>query len=134
MSNCPKRCPKHGVDLKPVNYKSGKVWECPESGCTVKCLSGPTSTPADSETRHERLLAHDEFDALWERKKQFKNRGQAYAWLASYMCMPPKDCHIGNFNSDQCRQLRAHIKTIQELGYNFTPQNMNTYEFTESRK
>lgn len=46
-----KKCPEHDLELKPQVTSHGIRWECPEVFCSVAMWDGPTSTPADYETR-----------------------------------------------------------------------------------
>lgn len=63
----------------------------------------PLGTPADSETKEARILAHDVFDPLWKSGKM--ERSGAYLWLAGEMGIPFGDCHIGQFTKEQCERV-----------------------------
>ena len=99
------KCPIHDTELfgKPTRY--GMRYACSEPGCTVVGWDGPTSTPADAETREIRHRAHSVFDPLWKGQHPVMRRGEAYRWLSAVMEVPQKKAHIGMFNAAQCRCL-----------------------------
>lgn len=66
----------------------------------------PYGTPANRELRYWRWIVHDAFDPLWKKgsdRQLFRNRKQAYAWLAKQLGMPVGKCHIGEFNVEACQ-------------------------------
>jgi ssDNA-binding Zn-finger/Zn-ribbon topoisomerase 1 len=69
----------------------------------AKSDGSPLGIPADKETRQARIAAHHAFDRLWN--EHGWTRGQAYAWLADFMALPPGDAHIACFNKAQCLRL-----------------------------
>lgn len=101
-------CPKHGP-MQPMRTKFGRQWRCMVSGCTVACWDGPTSTPADDETRALRKLCHQAFDPLWQPGARFPGRNAAYRWLREFMSLSKHETHIGMFDAEQCRKLLAEI-------------------------
>lgn len=62
-----------------------------------------------------RVKTHDAVDALWRTKRM--TRTQTYNWLARHMKLAPKDCHIGNFDVQQCHQAisaaRAKLRQLR---------------------
>lgn len=89
------------------------AWKCRRRDCnsSVMCHPGttkPMGRMADSHTRTERHNAHLAFDPLWRdhgRPKVFLTRVGAYQWLATMMRIPLSECHIGQFNREQCLQV-----------------------------
>lgn len=74
----------------------------------------PMGTLANAETRSWRKTLHEEFDALWlpqrlyvgarrVARRPFKDRGQAYVWLAQALSIPQDECHIAMFSVEQCK-------------------------------
>ena len=78
-------CLKHEAVMiyKPTQF--GLRYSCPVVGCDVVCWDGSTSTPADTQTRALRHKCHEAFDPLWQTKRRFKTRPDAYRWLCSTM-------------------------------------------------
>lgn len=98
----------------------GVLWVCRAESCTVSCWDGPTSTPADKETRQARHRLHQMFDPLWkDNRGPFSEgkrpnvrpvrRDRAYRWLAKSMGLRREHAHFGMFNLDQCRQAESLI-------------------------
>lgn len=79
---------------------------CRPCDASVGCHPG-TVTPlgrlADAQLRRAKSDAHRLFDPLWQKGKM--KRTAAYRWLAQQMRVDPKDCHIGMFDSEQCRRV-----------------------------
>ena len=63
----------------------------------------PLGRLADSRLRAAKLQAHAAFDPLW-RSRQVTRR-QAYHWLAEQLGIPVKECHIGEFDVQQCKRV-----------------------------
>lgn len=100
-----------------------------------KCLCGAnvgchknTSTPmgslADAKLKKERMAAHKAFDDIYKTGKM--TRGESYAWLSEKLGIASKECHIGMFNAEQCKQVvqvanefnDKHIEQwLIEIGY-----------------
>jgi len=99
------KCPDHDFNLRRRQTRYGGRWYCPEKGCTVVCWEGSTSTPANKETRDARQLAHDAFDRIW--KTKVMSRAAAYLWLADFLNIGPKCCHIGMFDAETCERVRS---------------------------
>ena len=82
------------------------AWRCRPCCASVGC-HGLTKTPlgtlAKEPLRRARNAAHAVFDPLW--KQGYYSRANAYQLLADDMDMPAGDCHIANFNEDQCARV-----------------------------
>ena len=109
-------CPDCGNKLRLKLSKHGWFYSCetwPACDCTHGChqASGkPLGIPADKETRQWRVKAHKAFDRLWKGRRG--QRQKMYYWLAESMGIVdsngrpnPRKCHIGRFNSEQCKQV-----------------------------
>jgi len=79
-------------------------------GCTIACWSGKTSTPADYETRQERIKAHDLFDIIWKSGKL--KRTTAYRMLAMYLDTKSEDTHIGMFDKETAIKTQEYAKDL----------------------
>lgn len=111
----PKLCPIHGVKLVYTPNRWGAHWNCPTDGCSVRCWGGATSTPGDAETFELRKRAHAAFDPLWKGSMlKFQRRPEAYRWMQEVMKLGPRECHIGLFNAQQCRELLRHIDELKQ--------------------
>lgn len=119
MSASIKICPAHQHEME----KDGSRWVCGEPGCDVVCHNGPTSTPADAATRAARSRAHMVFDPLW--RKGSMSRDEAYDRMADYMGLDASDCHIGMFDSDQCRRVHNFITDLF-VGFGFEDVSRET--------
>lgn len=114
-------CPVHGK-MSYRKTRFGGLWVCEYHGCTYRCWTGSTSSPADAETRELRERVHSMFDPLWEDEKgPFVKKGElnsksirrkrAYCWLSKQLGLERKKTHVGMFDKEQC--WRA-ISVIQE--------------------
>lgn len=99
----------------------GPLWACPPCHAWVGVHKGtrkPYGRIADQITRRLRSEAHRYLDHMWHRKMSDLwpdhkpsvaslrvVRVDAYAWLASKMDLTQDECHIGNFDEDQCREV-----------------------------
>lgn len=95
----------------------GPVWEC-ECGARCGCHKGtnkPLGTVADAATRKARNDAHAWFDQLWQDKRVFQSRREAYAWLQTQMFMTKKECHIAKMDIDQCKRVCELAKAKNPL-------------------
>lgn len=63
----------------------------------------PLGRLANAELRKAKIAAHAAFDSLW--KTTALTRSDAYTWLAEQLELAPKDCHIGMFDVEQCKQV-----------------------------
>lgn len=89
------------------------IYRCPNCHRYVNVHKGtnkPMGFPGDKELRLWRIYTHEVFDDLWRKSG---NRKKAYTWLARQMNIPVKDCHIGNFDSEDCK--RAIELCIREM-------------------
>lgn len=71
----------------------------------------PLGRLADYELRRAKRILHSVFDPLWKRK--WMPRGVAYKSLAKAMGIPVKDCHIGYFDLNQCREAYVAVNDIR---------------------
>ena len=108
-----KLCPKHACELIARTTKFGIRYGCSKKGCTVACWDGDNSTPADHDTRQERISAHDFFDYLW--KTGMMTRKKAYCKLSNYLELSVKDCHIGLFNKTMALRTQEFARNISGL-------------------
>ena len=65
----------------------------------------PLGIPGNQETKLARNRAHAAFDRLW--KEGGLSRSAAYVWLAGQLGISKKDCHIGEFDQEQCDRVVA---------------------------
>jgi len=92
----------------------GYVYYCEPCSAWVGVHKGtdkPLGRLANGELREWKKKAHATFDPLWKRKVikdgigKGKARRKGYKWLADSMGIGVKDCHIGMFDVDQCKQV-----------------------------
>lgn len=93
--------------------KDKKYWKCFKCESYVGCHDegiSPLGILADKELRGMKMDVHKLFDPIWkyyvEVKGMVKNkaRNKAYQWLADEMELNKKECHVGYFDKDQCRE------------------------------
>lgn len=80
-------------------------WWCPNCYAHINCKPGtdiPVKAMDSIAVKEARRQAHRHFDRLWRTKPE---RTKAYSWLARQMNMSPKECHIGMFTIDQCKDV-----------------------------
>ena len=65
----------------------------------------PYGRLANKELRAARNKAHMFFDKLWKYSYSRMTRKEAYAWLAHQMGLLKDDCHIGDFDVQQCNKV-----------------------------
>lgn len=96
----------------------------------------PCGLPVDAYTRKARRMVHALFDPLWSdahsmygpdcpikpAKLRRRARVHAYKWLAHYMGIPFRECHISMMNIEQ---LRHAWRTIKK--YNPTPESVRAW-------
>ena len=70
---------------------------------THEATGKPLGRLANAELRKAKQMAHSAFDPLW--KEGDLTRKQAYALLAKRMRIAVEDCHIGEFDVEQCDQV-----------------------------
>ena len=107
------------VDSKVVYGRSyGPIWLCRPCDAWVGCHKDsnehvPLGRLANKELRLWKVRAHSAFDPLWARKikrdscSKSKARKSAYIWLAEKLQIPVKECHIGMFDVEICREVVA---------------------------
>lgn len=84
------------------NY-SRLIYMCPNCHQYVNVHKGtnePLGFPGDKELRLWRVFTHYIFDKMWQK---LGNRNKAYKWLARKLKISIDDCHIGKFDSAQCK-------------------------------
>lgn len=99
----------------------GPMYICEPCQAWVGCHPGTQialGRLADKELRRAKSAVHAVFDPLWK-IKQFRTherdcRTKAYRWLARQMKIAPKDCHVGQFDLDQCALAVAICTPILE--------------------
>lgn len=83
-----------------------KFYLCKPCDAYVGC-HGTTVIPlgrlANAELRIAKMKAHAAFDPMW--KAGDITRSQAYVWLADKLGLTTRQCHIGMFDLDQCKQV-----------------------------
>lgn len=103
-------------------YGNGLAWICSRyPKCDGYVGTHPDGSPlgklTDNETTQLRRQVHAKIDPLWkdrtDRSKK-KNRGSVYGWLRRLMDMSSAECHIGNFNAEECRKA---LRLIEENPY-----------------
>jgi len=90
-----------------------KFWTCPPCDFRVgahKHTGEPFGTMANAELRWQRQQAHEAFDGLW--KGGLMSRDSAYKWLSKKLQVTRDNCHIGQFNMQQCRAVVHHCKGL----------------------
>lgn len=67
----------------------------------------PMGRLANAELRAAKQAAHAAFDPIWQSapKGTRQARRGAYKWLAQRLGMPVGQCHIGEFDLEQCRKV-----------------------------
>jgi hypothetical protein len=115
----------------------GPIWHCVECDAWCGCHpdGSPLGTLANKQLRNARMATHAAFDPLWRDGWKLAYPGaraqtvamrhsmrlRAYQWLAHHMGIRVKDCHIGQFDIEQCvramrliNELRPTAVTIRE--------------------
>ena len=102
-----------------VFIQTKKIFRCDPCDAQVgvhKHNNQPLGSLANAQLREARKKAHSYFDPLWRCRMQrdsltiAKARKPAYEWLASEMGLSIDDCHIGEFNIDQCNEVMRICK------------------------
>jgi hypothetical protein len=85
-----------------------RAYRCDPCDAHVGCHPGtivPLGRLANAELRAAKMSVHEVFDKHWmPRRPRGKYRGQCYVRLAAEMGIDAKDCHIGHFTVEQCKQ------------------------------
>ena len=83
---------------------------CFRCDASVGCHPG-TRTPlgrlADSTLRKTRQQSHALLDQLMKQRRM--TRGDVYRWLATELNLPARECHIAQFDLQQCERLIAVV-------------------------
>ena len=104
----------HGRDYGPM-------YRCEPCDAHVGVHPGttkPLGRMANKELREWKMRAHAAFDPIWQARFDLKRaqdpkytrgmaRGGRYKKLAGLLGIERKDCHIGHFDVDQCKQVIA---------------------------
>jgi ssDNA-binding Zn-finger/Zn-ribbon topoisomerase 1 len=82
----------------------------PQCDAYVGCEKGtkrPLGRLANAELRAAKLAAHNAFDPTWRDLpgNRHQNRRQAYHDLAKLLGIPMSQCHIADFDVEQCRRV-----------------------------
>ncbi len=98
----------HRMELSKLNF-----WLCETCDAYVGCHkpnakyniigTEPLGRMANAELRAARTNAHEAFDPMWKSKKM--TRTKAYSILAKFLKIKDVDCHIGNFDVEQCNRI-----------------------------
>jgi hypothetical protein len=87
---------------RPDLFTKG-FYRCAPCAAYVGCHPN-TSTPmgrlANEKLRNFKSITHRAFDQIWK-TGQF-TRAAAYVWLSTEMQLTKDQCHIGEFDQDQC--------------------------------
>lgn len=130
-------------ESKKFTYPDGKprmFWGCstfPKCNATHGAHPDgqPLGKPADELTKAERIVAHAAFDTLWKDawklscygESDFNDpdvqktieraaRRRAYHWLREQMNLSKDECHIGNFDIEQCIKATSLCARIDAKG------------------
>lgn len=96
----------------------GPVWMCsnwPKCDAYVGCQKGsnkPLGRLANPELRFWKKQAHTKFDKLWQHGDL--SRTDAYTWLSKELSIPLDKCHIGMFDTDQCKAVCEAVKKFRQ--------------------
>lgn len=102
-----------------VYLPAKRIYRCDPCDAQVgvhKHNNQPLGTLANAELRAARKKAHSYFDPLWRSKMQRNSftvaqaRKPAYEWLAAQMGLSIEECHIGEFNIEQCNEVMRICK------------------------
>ena len=77
----------------------------------------PLGKLIDGETRKLRRAVHAKIDPLWQNyphQQRKKRRGSVYGWLRRISGLSAKECHVGEFDAEQCRLI---LKLIEANPY-----------------
>lgn len=97
------------------------IWHCLDCHALVGCHEGtdiPLGLMADAMTRDARVQAHGVFDNLWRGRHRKMTRGEAYAWMARTLMIPPEAAHIGMLDERQCERLIQAVKDYKHTTKN----------------
>lgn len=110
---------------RPRLYEK-RIWLCAPCDAYVGCHdpgvgqgdgTKPLGRLANAELRKAKMDAHKAFDSLWRDAPHLgRARRAAYAWLAEAMGLPGEECHIGEMDVDQCRQVVRLVIARKQAG------------------
>lgn len=120
-----------GLDVYPHRRDlwARKFYLCAPCGAWVGCHPAadgngggqgdgtvPLGRLANAELRTAKQAAHAAFDPLWITVKgsRRKARRKAYGWLALQLGLPVEQCHIGEFDLEQCRKVIEAVDKFNE--------------------
>jgi hypothetical protein len=108
-----------GATLYPhlPEFHRRNYWACLPCNAYVGChphSTRPMGTLADSKLRLLRMATHRAFDPLW--KSGEMERPAAYAWLAERMKIRVEDCHIAQFDTEQCETAIEILRKERKRG------------------
>lgn len=104
------------------SFGNGKAYICDRfPACRGSVGVHPSGKPLgnipDEQTKVMRRKLHAIIDPLWQNQSYYsrkKARGHVYGYLRRILNLSAEECHIGNFDADQC--LRA-MTAIRENPY-----------------
>lgn len=116
----------------------GKMWVCsnyPKCDSYVGChpnTTRPLGRLSNARLRCLKTEAHKQFDPLW--KSGLMYRREAYAWLASVLDIPQKDCHIDMFDIKMCQKVIHLCRSMDDrLLQKYREKHYMNRTFTFSR-
>ena len=103
----------HRLDLGRL-----KFWLCKPCKAYVGCHKNgdgtkPLGRLANAELRAAKSAAHLAFDPIWKTKIMI--RTEAYYWLAKQLGIKPTQCHIGEFDIEQCKKVIMECNAFMGL-------------------
>ena len=122
--SCAPRCPycgshsilKNAEGIYKNNSRDTMLYVCknyPVCDSYVRVQSGtkiPMGTMANGELRRLRTEAHWNFDQLY--KRGYMTKDDAYRWLASILCVPLNQAHIGMLGEYYCKKVIEESKKL----------------------
>lgn len=118
MSAAAPLCPNCGNSMEMMEGPHGHFWA--HCDYTQSSEAGYLFVPADRKTREARKEAHLALRSMWAREglgvdQKKVLRGVFTDWLARYMDIDPRQCHVGLMNHSQCCQLLAAVAEGREM-------------------
>lgn len=104
----------HRADLQHL-----KFWHCSPCDAYVGCHKAgmgqgdgtrPLGRLANAQLRKAKQAAHAAFDPLWKSGRM--SRKEAYIWLAGAIGVSHANCHIGMFDIDACKAVKAAVEQL----------------------
>lgn len=90
----------------------GNYWQCVKCKAHVGCHRNsekPLGRLANRTLRLAKMAAHEALDPLW--RGEPSRRSSVYLWLAGALGIPARECHIGMFDEERCRQV---VKVVRQ--------------------